>query len=245
MRQEPDNLTEFVAATAGRAGTVKRFEGGVVVAGPVPVANGYVNAAFRTGTTSSAVEFLDEAAVFFEAIGHPFVLWESLDDSDLVGAARGRGGIPDDIDSPSMSIGRRIEFDSPLVVRPVDGDEDRALFGELCEEGYGIPGLAWLLDHHGGYDSPGTTWAITFDGSEPLGVGCGFESDMIGGIYYVATPARCGRRGAAGAVTSWLTNSLFDRGANRVVLQASVSGHPLYERLGFATDFTYRRFTFA
>lgn len=169
MRLESDNLTEFVAATAGRTGTVRRLESGVLVAGPVPVANGYVNAAFRSGTTGSEVGFLDQAAVFFEAIGHPFVLWASLDDSDLVDAAHGRRRIPEDVDALSMSIGRRIEFDSSLTVSPVDGDEDRALFGELCEEGYGIAGLAWLLDHHGGYDSPGTIWVIASDGYEPLG----------------------------------------------------------------------------
>ena len=52
------NLAALVAATSGRRGTVDTIPGGVVVASPVAVANGYVNAAFRTTSEDPATTFL-------------------------------------------------------------------------------------------------------------------------------------------------------------------------------------------
>ena len=238
-----ENLAEFVSVTAGRPGRVDRVDGGLLVSSPVPVANGYFNAAFPRGTVRHA-EFLDRAASFFSESGSPFVLWAPEDDTDLLAAAASRSasGTPDC--SPQMVTDVPLPTRSDVAVREVVSDADRVLLSGLCEEGYGISGLAWILDHHDAFSAPGTTWAIAYDDDAPLGVGCSFSHGSTGGVYYIATPPRSARRGAASAVTTWLTNELVANGIEQVTLQASDAGLPVYERLGFEHQVRLHRFTF-
>jgi hypothetical protein len=187
---------------------------------------------------------LEQAASFFSESRSPFVLWVPEDDADLLAAAAARttSGTPDC--SPQMVINAPLPMQSGLTVREAVTDADRVLFSELCEEGYGISGLAWILDHHDAFSAPGTTWAIAYDGDAPLSVGCSFSHGSTGGVYYVATPPRSARRGAASAVTAWLTNELLADRIEQVTLQASDAGLPVYERLGFEHQVRLHRFTF-
>ena len=238
-----ENLAEFVAATAGRPGRVERANAGVLVASPVPVPNGYFNAAFPFDQ-AERTRFLDEAEAFFADQKSPFVLWAPETFPDLIEAAEARssGAAPDS--SPQMVIRTTPPARSTLTIREVGLDADSTLFAQLCEAGYQTPGLAWILDRHDAFGAPGTTWAVAFDGEEPLGVGCGFVSGETGGVFYVATPPATARRGAAAAITTWLTAELFARDAKLVTLQASDQGLPVYERLGFKEQVRLRRFTF-
>jgi GNAT superfamily N-acetyltransferase len=238
------NLAAFVVATSGHRGTVDTIPGGVVVASPVAVANGYVNAAFRTTSEVPATTFLAGSRAFFDGIGHPHVVWVPTGDIDLLAAAEAAGGTLDGPDTPAMSRTIPVSQPTDLRVRRVGSEEDRLTFGRLCEEGYAQPGLAWLLDHHGSYDVPDLAWVIATDGTGDRGVGCGYLDGTTAGIYYVATPPEHRGRGAAAAVTSWLVDHLLESGADRVTLQASDDGFPIYARLGFDAIGSYRRFTF-
>lgn len=239
-----DNLARFVAATVGGAGKVEQVNGGLAVASAVPVANGYVNAAFRTGQDGSDMGFLADVRSFFAEVGHPYVVWAPSTDSGLVGACSSAGGTPDSEDSPMMVIQRPIGTAVDLSVRALSSAEDRKIFGRMCEEGYEKPGLARFLDHHRSYDAAGSVWAIVSDGARDLGVACGYLHGTSGGIYYVATPACHRGRGAAAAATAWLVDHLMEDGADLVALQASVMGFPIYERLGFRTVANYQQFVF-
>jgi GNAT superfamily N-acetyltransferase len=238
------NLAGFVAATVGRPGRVDAVPGGEVVASAVPVANGYLNAAFRTDDSVPADTFLDGVRTVFADVGAPYVVWAESTDDDLLAVAGATGGEADAKDTPAMVVTEPVPGPSRLDVRPIHGVGDRETFVRLCEDGYGMAGLAWLLDSQGCFDAPGTTWAIAAEDGVDLGVGCGFDDGATGGIYYVATPAAHRGRGAAAAVTAWLTNRLLDAGATQVTLQASEAGRPVYERLGFATPGAFRRHTF-
>jgi len=239
------NLADFVAVTVGRPGRVEAVHGGRVVASVVPVANGYLNAAFRTDDTVPADAFLDGVRTVFADAGMPYVVWVESTDDDLLTAAGASGGTADATDTPAMVVTGPVPLPAHLDVRPIDGAADRETFVRLCEDGYGMAGLAWLLDSQGCLDAPGTTWAIASEDGVDRSVACGFDDGSTGGIYYVATPPDHRGRGAASAVTAWLTNRLLDGGSTQVTLQASEAGFPVYERLGFATPGTFRRHTFA
>ena len=239
-----DNLASFVTVTMGRIGQVQVVPGGVAVSSTVPVANGYVNAAFRTDASVPPTDFVSRARAFFTSLGHPFVAWAPLGDTTFVAELVKAGGSIIDDDTPMMTIATRLPTASGLHVRPASTAEDRQAFGQLCETGYDKPGLAWLLDHHQCYDAPGTVWAIAADETGDRGVGCGFLDGATGGIFYVATPEEHRSRGVAAAVTTWLVNHLIDGGATHVVLQASDAGLPVYQRLGFRIVETYRSVTF-
>jgi len=238
-----ENLAEFVAATAGRPGRIQRLDGGILVASPVPVANGYFNAAFPRDDIDPA-PFITQAKTFFAESNSPFILWvpETFIHSRAV--AEAESSSTDQESSPQMVITVPPRYSSALTVREVESADDRALFGELCEAGYEIPGLSWILDHHDALGAPSTTWAIACDGDEPLGVGCAYLRGTSGGVFYVATPPSAARRGAATAVTAWLTAKVFSAGATQVTLQASDQGRAVYERLGFREQVALRRFTF-
>ena len=239
-----DNLASFVAVTMGRIGQVQSVPGGTAVSSTVPVANGYVNAAFRTDASVPPAAFVSGARAFFTSLGHPFVAWAPLGDTAFVAELVEAGGSVIDDDTPMLSVSGRLPTASGLQVRPASTEGDRQAFGRLCETGYDKPGLAWLLDHHQCYDAPGTIWAVADDGTGDRGVGCGYLDGATGGIFYVATPEEHRGRGVAAAITTWLVNQLVDGGAARVVLQASDAGLPVYRRLGFDTVETYRRITF-
>ena len=253
------NLIAFVAATMGRVGRFEDVPGGIAVASAVPVANGYVNAAFRTDDSVAAPAFVAGALAFFASRSLPFVAWAPAGDTELIDELVAAGGTPDEEGHPMMSIGQRLPVTEGLTVRAAISADDRSVFGRLCEEGYEKPGLAWLLDHHRSYEATGTVWAVATEsvdnvggggqedgvvGGVDVGVGCGYLEGATGGIYYVATPAQFRRRGAGAAITSWLVNHLLDGGAAEVTLQASAAGFPVYERLGFRTVSDYRCIAF-
>lgn len=238
-----ENLAEFVATTAGRPGRIQRLDGGVLVASPVPVANGYFNAAFPRNDIDPA-QFITQARTFFAESSSPFIFWvpETFVQSLALAEAGSSSALQEA--SPQMVITAPLISSSVLTVREVESADDRALFGELCEAGYQIPGLSWILDQHDALGAPSTTWAIARDGNEPLGVGCAYLHGTSGGVFYVATPPSAARKGAATAVTTWLTAKLFSAGATEVTLQASDQGRAVYQRLGFRDQVVLRRFTF-
>ena len=240
-----NNLAEFIAATAGRKGIVARLTGGLAVAGPVGVANAFVDAAVQTDPASSGVEFLDEVTAFYAEQARGFVVWAAASSPALIQEAARRGGVPDQEVAPAMSVHEPIALATDLRVSRVTSDEEGAVFGDLAERGYALPGMGWLLQQHDSYQAPNVTWVLVADEHQPLGVACGFLSGESGGLYYVATPAEHRGRGVAGAATAWLTNMLLDQGAQTVVLQASAAGLPIYQRLGYQIYEEYRRFTFA
>jgi len=244
MELNLSNLAAFVAATSGRRGTVAAVPGGVAVASPVAVANGYVNAAFPTTSDVPATTFLAGSRTFFDGVGHPHVVWVPTVDADLLSAAVAAGGTSDGPDTPAMSRSTPIGTVTDLQIRRAESEEDRSTFGRLCEEGYAEPGLAWLLDHHDSYDVSGAVWVIAADDDGDRGVGCGYIDGTTAGIYYVATPPAHRGRGAAAAITTWLVDQLLGSGATQVSLQASDDGYPIYDRLGFDTVGSYRRFVF-
>lgn len=238
------NLAGFVASTVGRSGEVHRAEGAMFVRSSIAVANGFVNATFVLDDDADPRRVLDEAFRFFGDHSTPFVLWAPQEDRRLIAEAELQGGVVDLTASPDMWIDRPVPVPDRLEVRRVESPEAFERCAALCEEGYDLAGMAWLMGHLEMLDAPGVTWAVAHDGDEALGAGCGFLDAGTGGIYYVATPARNARRGVAGAVTAWLVDDLLARGAASVGLQASAAGFPVYERLGFATRGQLERFTF-
>jgi ribosomal protein S18 acetylase RimI-like enzyme len=237
------NLASFVAATSGRRGSSATVRGGMAIAGPMAVANGFIDAVVRLDVAVPVDQLLDDADEFFRPLARPYVLWALSSDTALVTAAFERGGDERDAVCPAMATDRPIDLDHGLAITVVDGDEAAAVFSDVCERGYAIAGLGWLLGHFDAYNAEGATWAVASDDTGPLAVACSFVAETTGGVYYVATPPEHRGRGAAAAATAFVTNEAFRHGATTVSLQSSPMGHGVYERLGFIQYESYRRFT--
>ena len=238
------NLAAFVSSTVGRSGAIHRGDGVVCVRSPVPVANGFVNAAFILDSDVSRSASIAEAVAFFGETGSPFVVWVPEEDDELTAAAEQAGGVLENDSAPDMWISEPITAENSFETRVVSGLDEFALCARLCEAAYEIDGMAWLMEHHNMLEAPGVTWVVAWDGDEPVGAGCAFLEGVVGGIYYVSTPPTSARRGVAGSVTSWLTNLMLGQGAHSVVLQASAAGYPVYRRLGFDTRGQLTRYRF-
>ncbi len=58
-------------------------------------------------------------------------------------------------------------------------------------------------------------------------------SHGIAGVYWVGTVEEARGYGLGDLCTRTVSNAAFDRGAKRVVLQASKQGEPIYLRMGY------------
>jgi N-acetylglutamate synthase len=208
----------------------------------VPVKNGYLDGAVPTDYSVNPSDFLDDSQAFFGEHQRPFVVWTPTSQPALIDEVIARKGVIDRAGAPAMAIDHPVDVGHEFDVRVVTSGEDRATCAAVCEQGYEIPGLGWLMQHIESFDVPGATWVMLLDGDEPVGVACGFHDGIAGGVYYVATPPAHRGRGVARAATAWVTNDLFERGARSVVLQSSAAGLGVYKRLGFATYDTYDRY---
>jgi len=61
-----------------------------------------------------------------------------------------------------------------------------------------------------------------------------------GYVGWVGVVEEARRRGLAAAVTSWVTNRAFERGAELVSLEASPMGDPVYPKIGYRELYSYR-----
>jgi predicted GNAT family acetyltransferase len=76
------------------------------------------------------------------------------------------------------------------------------------------------------------TYVATLDGTPAATAAALTSGDHVGLLNIVTDPAHRGR-GLAAAITSAAVQSAFERGTARAFLQASRSGYPTYQRIGF------------
>jgi GNAT superfamily N-acetyltransferase len=76
--------------------------------------------------------------------------------------------------------------------------------------------------------------------AEPVTTGVGFTRGEWVGVFNIATPPAHRRRGYGAAVTVRAVRDGSDAGAGWAWLQASESGRPVYEQLGFRTLVSWR-----
>jgi len=67
----------------------------------------------------------------------------------------------------------------------------------------------------------------------PVSTGLGVVIDASVGVFNIATPPECRRRGYGAALTSRIVEDAFKTGAASAWLQSSIEGYSIYEGLGF------------
>jgi ribosomal protein S18 acetylase RimI-like enzyme len=67
----------------------------------------------------------------------------------------------------------------------------------------------------------------------PVSTGLGVITDASVGVFNIATPPECRRRGYGAALTSRIVKDAFKAGAASAWLQSSTEGYSIYEELGF------------
>ena len=77
---------------------------------------------------------------------------------------------------------------------------------------------------------------------EVAGVGFGTRNGTVGWLGLICVSPRYQRRGIGSALTARLSERLEERGCRTLVLTATESGRPIYEKLGFSTETFYHGF---
>lgn len=134
--------------------------------------------------------------------------------------------------------------DPRLTLERIDAPDMLARWSELQASAYatlGFPGrvVAELTACPERMLGPHALFVLgRYDGALAAG-GFALFSHGIAGLYWIGVHPDLRRRGIGEAVTRWLSNAAFERGARAVVLQASGPGLSVYKALGFRQVTTY------
>ena len=194
-------------------------------------------------------ELFNRAGAFFN--DRRCVLWTQVErDRGLIESAQQRGYLALG-EVPAMVIEARVspsELPSALSIEDVSTSAGLAELVHVCQEAYaevGLPaeiGAKLLASTDAVLDGRATLALARFDG-KAIGAALSLvtAANALGGVYWVATLPSERRKGAADAVTRFVTNAAFDRGARIVTLQASRAGEPIYRRMGYREAVRYER----
>jgi ribosomal protein S18 acetylase RimI-like enzyme len=81
--------------------------------------------------------------------------------------------------------------------------------------------------------SPQTVIAVVYLEGEPVCTAMAMLSHGIAGVYWVGTLKKARGRGLAEYCTREVSNTAFELGARKVILQASPFGRPIYLKMGY------------
>jgi hypothetical protein len=223
-------------------------EGGALfVAGKSRFPTPYSNALFPVDPEASPAAVLARAEAVF-ADRRYFVWGRGVHGGAFGRLALERGFVPVG-DMPAMAI------EAPIAPAAAPGVEVRAVkdaagfadFLRVSQLAYAEAGLpdrvAASLFARAEVAIASAVIAVGRIEGEPVSAALSITNGVtgVGGVYWVGTPPTLRRRGAADAVTRFVTNAAFEQGACIVTLQASEAGEPVYVRLGYREVGRYSR----
>ena len=213
--------------------------------------DGHLNGMFRYNHGISTENTIDFCNHFLQLLGFGFIIWiRDHADSKLEILLQHSGLAP--LRKPG-SAGMIIESPLALPEMPVSlqivkvsTKEDVADFNSVIAAAFGIS-LEISELAIGQFDQLTKSNVAAFvirEQNQPTAAGMAVLEQGIAGIYYIGTIPQARGRGLGDLCTRIATNAGFDLGARAVILQASSSGEPLYQRLGFKTITHYRWYPF-
>ncbi|MET4614388.1 GNAT superfamily N-acetyltransferase [Rhodococcus sp. PvR044] len=195
---------------------------------------------------------LEEILATVRAAGRPFSWWvaPTSTPSNLGELLRARGVRPSETELAMTALMTEIPSPAPsavLTVVTVTNREQLRDYADLMARNWTPPSSA-VFDY---FDAAGSailsgecasTFVVGYSAGEPV---AGAEIHLaagVAGLYGVVTLEDHRRRGYGTAVTLAAIDHARTEGVDRVVLQASVDGAPVYERIGFIPVGTYTEY---
>ena len=119
-------------------------------------------------------------------------------------------------------------------MRAIDIEQEGDTWVEAMCEGYEIPTpVGAMFGHQELPEGMAVEHFAVFNDDQMVATSMSFHDGTMGGVYCVATRKEFRRRGLGEAVTGLAVSALRNTGASMAVLQASLVGAPVYERMGF------------
>lgn len=233
-RRADRNMAEVWAKIAGPDGTER--------VGMLQLCATGLPAAFFNGAYLTARESDPEAAIArtIEFMAHhdvPWLLWVRSGVDDALLEAGRTAGLRDAGGPPAFGL-------APIPDRPPGPDDlEIEVVGDaagveahcdLASRSFGMPiELARVLVTEDTLADPALTVLIGRVAGEPVSTAIVGVTGRTAGVYSVGTPPEHQRRGYGEALTWAAIDAGVRQGADHSILQASPSGRPVYERMGY------------
>lgn len=214
----------------------------------VDAMDGHLNGVLCLGAPDPE-EVLSAARNFFDPVHRGYVVWiRDHHPQDLKLEARLRQQGKQALRTPG-SAGMRVQTPmTPLAPPPghrlqiVRDHQDLKAYAKVIQDAFDKP--SELCDIMYGSEAAliqeNVRALVLYNGNVPVGAATTIRSGDTAGIYYVGTVKAAQGKGIGACLTTAATNLGFEMGAKAVILQASLAGEPLYERLGYRTQTRYR-----
>jgi GNAT superfamily N-acetyltransferase len=164
----------------------------------------------------------------------PTLTGEGLEPAGPESSTPGMVAFP--IDADAVARHATTELEIRRVTDLVGVDAHR----RVATAGFGSPpavalGTACL----GLVERPGSNLYVGYEDGAPVTSGLGWRTGRTIGVYSIATIESARRRGYGAAMTARVVADGLVAGCDVAALQASETGRPIYERLGFRTVVRY------
>jgi len=213
----------------------------------VEVLDGHLNGALCLNTIDSEI-FLNEVDTFFmnqEQRG--YVIWvRDHQDQDLEALLKAKGHKPvREPGSAGMVIYNPIEVQElpqGFVIKQVTDHQSQKDYAQVI-------GKAFNKTQHvvkNMFSNPKITNAdnvkayVVYHEYKPVAGTTIVLTGKTAGVYFLGTIEGARGKGLGSFLTAYSTNVAFKMGADRVVLQASLVGEPIYKKMGYETFTHYR-----
>ena len=206
-----------------------------LVAIGVPLA--FFNGAFMRAASDEPERLIAAAIDFFGERGLPWLLWARENVATAVLDAGRRLGLRDAGGPPGMGLDPIPECPAPpvgLTIEIATTPEALVDHASVLRDGFGMPQhVVDQLIRPGLLDEPRATAFVGRVDGTPVSCSLLSVSGTTAGVYNVATPESFRSKGYGAALTWAAIAEGARRGCTHAVLQASPSGYPVYQRMGF------------
>jgi hypothetical protein len=246
------NLMAFNAFATARTpgGRLEEADGEQLVSSPHSFP--FVNMALRDHDRPDGAALIARAREFFAVRESPggsagFAVCARATDEDAdLEQADERGGLQLALSRyPAMVCDRRVnepQLSQGAELREVAELDQAAAFWAVCREAYpslGFPGDLFDVFPPQLLLYEEVSACLGYRAGEPAATALVAVLGGVGFIGWVGTIESARGCGLGEAVTAWVTNRGFERGARLAALQASPMGEAIYARMGYEEVFNY------
>lgn len=196
-----------------------------------------------------AEKVLEEAKKFFKPMKRSYSIWiRDHEDFELEMVLRRKGIEPKRVPGAAgMIIKQRIDS-APIPegfhLRRVATSNEVQDFSIVVQEAFDkSPEVGReMFSSKDMLISPNTAGYVAYKDSKPVAAASIVITRPMAGIYWVGTVESARGQGLGSSIAQASTNFGFDLGAEAVILQASLVGESIYEKLGYDTITYYRTY---
>lgn len=212
-----------------------------------PILDGHLNGILRYNQDNSTHNMREFCNDFLQQLGYGFIIWiRDHADNKLEASLRSFGLTPmREPGSAGMITEQRLslpEVPTDFQIFKVSTNEEADDFNHVISAAFGIPiELSQLaigrLDQ---LTKSNVAAYVIKSKDQAVAAGMTVVEHGVAGLYYIGTIPQARGRGFGELCTRLLTNAGFNLGARAAILQASLIGEPLYQRIGYKTITHYR-----